>query len=185
MITEFTEKNFKDIEKKLRIYYENLKTIESLEYKCKVLEEQKDSIFKDIKDINVTIDAELGMGVEIAERVQTSPKWGGSAENKIVNQVERLHEEWKKIRKEVLELRHQIRKLKMSNLNLGTILYNKLNEDEKRFVKLKYGSGKDVPNRQLASEMHMGETSVRRKKKKMAALIYKELIKSGEISAEL
>lgn len=180
MIVEFTDKNFKDTEKKLRLYYQNPRKIKELEYRCKILEEQRDNIYKDMKDINILIDPDLGLSIGISERVQTSPKWGGYTENKMISQMQKLYDEWVEVRKKILKIHAEIRELKMQTIDIGFII-ERLDDEDRNFIKLKYGSGRDISNVQLAFKTYSSESGVRRKKKKLLSMIYRELLKGDEV----
>jgi len=113
---------FKKIEGRLYGYFSNLRKIEALEYRCMVLEKAKEQLRQDIRNTNVSIDAELGMAIGYEERVQTSSTGVGHAERGIIKEISRLEKEWIITRREILKVHAKIREIKKNNSEIEYVV---------------------------------------------------------------
>ncbi|AWZ49805.1 hypothetical protein C3495_05800 [Clostridiaceae bacterium 14S0207] len=105
------KETFRKTEGRIYRYYENLKKIDMLEHRCMVLENTKEQLRNDIKNTNVSIETDMNMGIGYEERVQTSSTCTSYAEKEIARQVNKMIQEWKDIRKEILKIHSKIREL--------------------------------------------------------------------------
>lgn len=133
---------FEETEKALYKYFKYKKKIYKLEGRAKYLENRLDVIEEDIKNANVTIDYYQN-GTGISERVQTSSKGTSFAEEQICREIGKLEREHIIIMKKLFRTRADIRYLNdyVSNMDLNL---NTLNEEDRRFVELKYGDKKSI-----------------------------------------
>lgn len=132
---------FAETEKALKTYFKYKKKIYKLKGRERYLENRLLRIEEDIKNANVTIDYyQNGMG--ISERVQTSSKGTSFAEEQICREIGKLEQEHITITKKLFRTRADIRYLndyvEDMDLNLNT-----LNEEDRRYIELKYGDGKN------------------------------------------
>lgn len=167
-----TDEQFKKTEGRLYRYYKNLRLIDRLESKCQYLENQKDEIYRDIKEGNVSIDPELNMGLAISERVQTSSTGISTVEREMANAIDRLVNEWKETRKKILKNHSKIRDIKKENYDIERTI-GQLKEESKLFIELRYGSRIKLSNLQIADKLHCGESTVRRMRKEIVEDIFK------------
>ncbi len=66
------KKLYAKTEGRLYRYFRDIEEVDRLENRCMELEKTKESLRQDIRNTNVSIDAELGMAIGYEERVQTS-----------------------------------------------------------------------------------------------------------------
>lgn len=173
-----SDEQFRKTEGRIYRYYKALRQIDKLESNCQYLEQQRDEIFRDIKESNVTIDPELNMSIAISERVQTSPSGMSLAERETINQIDRLLREWKETRHKILKNHSKVRNIKKEIKDIEDTI-GKLDEESKLFVELKYGSDRKLSNLEIANriqeatKLFISESTVRRKKKEIVEQIYK------------
>ncbi|MCS4471119.1 hypothetical protein JQ038_10310 [Clostridium botulinum] len=91
------KETFRRTERMLYVYYRNLKEMEKLEYICNRLEQQKEKIRKDIQETNIDLEEE-SISISYSERIQTS-SISSHCDREIENQITKLENEWKLIRK--------------------------------------------------------------------------------------
>ncbi|AAO36632.1 phage protein (plasmid) [Clostridium tetani] len=116
------KETFRKTEGRIYRYYDNLKNIEKLEYRCMVLEKTKEQLRQDIRNNNVDIETELNMGISYSEKVQSSSLGVSYAEQETIKQIDKLMEEWKYTRKLILRLHARIRKTKNENAEMEYII---------------------------------------------------------------
>ena len=118
----------------------------------------KEVIEHDIKHTNVRIDPYQN-GIGINERVQTSSTGTSYAEKEIMKEIERLEKERVSIIKQILKYKAKKRELEnyISNIEFNI---NMLNEENKRFLELKYSDEAGVV--EIAHKMNMSLATVYR-----------------------
>ncbi|HGG0416319.1 TPA: hypothetical protein ACJFE8_001072 [Clostridium sporogenes] len=82
------KKLYSKTEGRLYRYFRDIEEIDKLENRCMELEKAKESLRQDIRNINISIDAELGMAIGYEERVQNSNTGISRAEQGIIKQIE-------------------------------------------------------------------------------------------------
>lgn len=149
------KETFRKIEGRLYRYYENLREIEKLEFRCSMLEEQKERLRKDLRETNIEIEEE-SRSITFGERVQSSFDGTSYAEREVIRQIERLEREWKDTRRLILKNHAKINEMKRQNTDLEFAL-RLLSDTCKRFVKLKYKDEKSLE--QIGRELHMSKST--------------------------
>lgn len=131
---------FKKTEASLYRYFEYRKEIIRLKNKIQYQRDRLKKIELDIKNANVTIDYYQN-GIGLSERVQTSPSGSSFAEEQICNEISKLEKEHLIINKKIFKNNHKIRELEEYVDNMKNNI-DSLNEEDKRYVELKYGDKK-------------------------------------------
>ena len=157
------KKLFDETEETLKKYFKYKKKIYKLQGREKYLENRLNSIEKDIKNANVTIDYyQNGMG--ISERVQTSSNGMSFAEIQICKEIGKLEREHMAITKKLFRTRADIRFLNYyvedMDLNLNT-----LNEEDRRYIELKYGDKKSPIA--IARSLNIAQATAYRKREEV------------------
>lgn len=116
------KETFRKTEGRVYRYYDNLKNIEKLQYRCMVLEKTKEQLRQDIRNNNVNIETELNMGISYSEKVQSSSLGVSYAEQETIKQIDKLMEECKDTKKQILKLHARIRKAKNENAEMEYII---------------------------------------------------------------
>lgn len=150
-----TEDVFRKTEGRLYRYYRQQKEIQKLEYKCLILEEQKEKIRKDLHETNIIIEEE-SRSVAFEERVQTSSSGEGYAEREMIRQIGKLEQEWKELRKYILKLHAKIREYKKQVTDVEYAI-NLLQPQYRRLIELKYRDG--VSLERIGNELHMEKST--------------------------
>lgn len=141
---EIDKDTFRKTEGRLYRYYEQLKIIDKLKHKVVILYKQLDSIKKDLKLTNITIDPVESRSFDYSkERVSSSSNGISYAESEIIRAIEKLEKEYMYKKKKMLKLHARIRRMEEE---IEDMKYNLslLNEEAKEFIELKYGDGKSV-----------------------------------------
>ncbi|MCS4474834.1 transcriptional regulator [Clostridium botulinum] len=154
------KETFRRTERMLYVYYRNLKEMEKLEYICNRLEQQKEKIRKDIQETNIDLEEE-SISISYSERIQTS-SISSHCDREIENQITKLENEWKLIRKKILKNRARIRELERST---ATIRYSirMLPEEDRNFIIYKYKNNKSIV--WIATVMFGGATTTAYRKR--------------------
>lgn len=154
---------FRKTEGKLYRYFQSKKKIYSLNNEIANMEHRKEIIEYDIKHINVTIDYYQN-GTGIQERVQTSPTGSSYAEMEMCREIEKLEREHIIVTKKILKNKAKIRELESfiehMNENIG-----QLQEEDKRFIELKYGDKKNLLY--ISIKLNMSKTTAYRKREEL------------------
>ncbi|MBS6503913.1 MAG: transcriptional regulator [Clostridium sp.] len=158
---------FRKTEGKLYRYYESKKKIYSKKEDIARLEREVRTIEYDIRHSNVAIDYYQN-GTGIQERVQSSSTGTSYAENEMCKQIERLEKEHVDKTKKILKNRSKIREME------GYIDYmdrniRMLQEEDKRFLELKYGDKKNIL--QISMRLNMAQATAYRKREELVEAI--------------
>jgi len=158
---------FRKTEGKLYRYYESKKKIYSIKEDILRLEREVRTIEYDIKHSNVTIDYYKN-GTGIQERVQSSSTGTSYAENEMCKQIERLEKEHvdktKKILKNKSKIREMERYIDYMDRNIRM-----LQEEDKRFLELKYGDKKNIL--QISMRLNMAQATAYRKREELVEAV--------------
>lgn len=147
---------FKETENRLYSYYRQIKEIEKLEYKCSVLEQQKERIRTDIKNTNVSIEPEMSAMNYSMERVQVSHSGTSYAEAAVMKEITRLEYEWTNTKKQILKLHAKVRDIKCQVADVEYSI-NNLSDVYKSFIGFKYKDGRSLEY--IGDELHMSKST--------------------------
>lgn len=154
---------FKKIEGRLYRYYKDMSEIDRLEYRCMVLEKAKEQLREDIRNTNISIETELNMGIIYEEKVQSSS--GSSyAEQETIRQVEKLEQEWKNTRRQILKIHARIREIKNKNADMNYIM-RLLGSKYKLIAEMKYKE--ELSLDQIGNKLHMDKSTVSRNRERI------------------
>lgn len=162
---------FRKIEGRLYKYYRQLKEIDKVEYRCEILEQQKEKIRQDLRETNITIEEE-SRSVTYEERVQNSSSGISYAEAAVMREITRLEEEWKYIRKKILKNHARIRELKKQNADMDYII-GLLSTECKLVAEEKYKYEKSLE--EIGEKLHMSKSAANRKREDIVNAIAKML----------
>ncbi|MCM0648654.1 hypothetical protein NBE98_09735 [Clostridium swellfunianum] len=167
-----TEDAFRKTEGRLYRYYWQLRQIDKLKHRVVILWKQLQSIEHDIKQTNVTIEPESRSFDYSKVRVQTSNDGTSYAENEIIKELEKLHREWQRTKKNLLKTNAQIREFEKEIADIGYVI-SLLNEECKQFVELKYGESKTLY--EIADRLNIGKSTAGRRREEIVEDIAKWL----------
>lgn len=166
---------FRKTERMLYNYFKKNKIIEHKKNLINILNKRIDEIEKDIKKVNVQIDYDL-QAIPGRERVQTSSTGTSYAERAIVKAIENLEKEKADKQEQILNIKSCITELEEESscieCNIGM-----LQEEEKKFITLKYG--KELSVEEVGEEMGMCRSVAYNKRKELVnnIIIWNEIIK--------
>lgn len=159
------------VEKEIINMFKDISRVEVLNKECRDLEHQSEDIRKDIKETNVGIDAYMNFGIDYSSlSVQVSKNGDSHMEKDTLNAISKLEQEWKNIRKMLLDKKKEIREL---NREISLIKRNidELKDEHKNFIYMLYEEGRTMLD--IASEFHIAERTAHRRKKKILQYISK------------
>lgn len=151
---------FRKTEGKLYRYYKYKMDIKRISSNIELLENKKAKIEEDIKSTNVNIDYYQN-GIGINERVQSSNTGTSYAEAEMCKQIEKLEREHVLVVKRIFKNKARIRELESFINNMERNI-EMLNEEDKRFIELKYGDKKNIL--QISLKMNMAQMTAYRKR---------------------
>ena len=158
---------FRKTEGQLYRYYESKNKIYNIKEDITWLEREIRTIEYDIRHSNVTIDYYQN-GTGIQERVQSSPTGTSYAESEMCKQIEILEREHLEKTKKILKYKSRIRDMERyieyMNKNIGL-----LQEEDKRFLELKYGDKKNIL--QISIKLNMAQATAYRKREEIVEVI--------------
>ncbi|URZ15315.1 hypothetical protein [Clostridium felsineum] len=152
----------KNIENRLRQYYEDKKKIETLETKINLLKKQKTRIERNIKECNFNIEPDLNMGIGYGEKVQTSPSGISYAESAIVKGIDKLLRKKDEVEKEINNSVCAIEDIRLFNIPIECIL-KRLSHESQNIIE--YSFKRKWTNQTIGIEIYTTEAAVRKKKK--------------------
>ncbi|WP_346848459.1 transcriptional regulator [uncultured Clostridium sp.] len=154
---------FRKTEGKLYRYYRFKREIESITNRIECLETRLKTIESDIKTTNVTIDYYQN-GIGISERVQTSSKGTSYAEEEIIKEIGKLEREHCNKTKQLMKARVKLRDMEEFTSYMEFNI-NMLNEEDKRFIELKYGDEINMP--EVATRLNISQATAYRKREEL------------------
>ncbi|MDP4143199.1 MAG: hypothetical protein Q8936_01775 [Bacillota bacterium] len=166
-----SDEQFRKTEGRLYRYYRQLRDIDKMEHKVKILEEQIKCIEDDIKHNNVSLEEE-SRSITYEERVQSSSDGTSYAEKELIRQIENLELEAIFLRKKKAKLEYRIRESKREITDIECTI-KLLDEYSQMLVKMKYGNIRKISNYTLAMELNSTEPTIRNKKKEIVNLVCK------------
>lgn len=154
---------FRKTEGNIYRYYRYKREIQSITHRIEFLKGRIKKIEEDIQNTNVTIDYYQN-GIGINERVQTSNTGTSYAEAEIIKEIEKLEREHcnkiKQLMKAKVKLRDMEEFISYMQFNI-----NMLNEEDKRFIELKYGDGLKIP--EVATRLNLSQATAYRKREEL------------------
>ncbi|WP_243446793.1 hypothetical protein [Clostridium botulinum] len=161
---------FKKIECRIYRYYDSIKKIDKLEYRCMVLENTKEQLRQDIINTNVKVSVCTNMGIGYEERVQTSPMGTSYVEGEIVRQVEKLELEWKSARKEILRIHAKIREISKQDSDMKYAI-ELLDTQHRLIAEMKYKDKLSLEK--IGFKLNMDKSTVSRSRERIVKYINK------------
>lgn len=154
---------FRKTEGKLYRYFRLKNTSEALKETIAWLETKIKEVEQDIKTTNVTIDY-YQSGIGISERVQSSSTGTSYAEGEIIKEITKLEREHCNMVKRLLKSKAKLREVEEFTKHMD---YNikSLNEEDKRFLELKYGECANILK--ISRLMNMAQTTAYRKREEL------------------
>ncbi|BFN03899.1 hypothetical protein [Clostridium tetani] len=157
------KETFRKTERKLYNYYCKDRRIQSLNRKIELLKKQINDIDIKLRNVDVNIPEE-SRAITYEERIQTSNNSTSYAEQALMRITDRLLNEKTRKEEEIGLLEEEIRNIEADNIiiedNIG-----ELGEEDKKFLKLKYGEGKK--DWQLGNDLGMDQSTATRKRQKL------------------
>lgn len=158
---------FRKTEGKLYRYFNSKKKIIAINNEITNLIYHKDRVEYDIRHANVSIDYyQNGMGIQ--ERVQTSSSGCSYAETEMCKEIEKLKREHLGLNKSILKKRAKIRRTEEFINHMDNNI-NQLSEEDKRFLELKYGDGKNPI--QISMILNIAQATAYRKREELVETI--------------
>ena len=154
---------FKNIEEKLYRYYTKDRQINALKKRIAMLDQQIESINKDLKECNFHIEPESS-AQQYTERVQTS----GSGTSYVEREIMRVTEaKIKRKAEKELEREKALETIDKIELDADEIEWKieDFSKDMKTLLELKYK--KKYGEQQIANEMHIDQAQVNRRKQQI------------------
>lgn len=170
------EDKFKKTEGILYSHFKRKQKIMTVSRSIEEIEKKIEKNKKDIETTNISIPLQSS-AMSYEERVQTSPSGDGYAEKELERQISKLEQNivWLEDRK--VDKRVCLDKLEIEVKEIDSVLEN-LDEEELRFVELKYGDKKGIE--QISQCMSMARTTVYRKRKNIVEKISNLIVWEGE-----
>ncbi|MCD3234307.1 hypothetical protein G8V06_09405 [Clostridium botulinum D/C] len=167
---------FRKMEKKLYNYFGKDKKIESLKRKIILLKKQIVEIERKIKNVDIDIPEE-SRAVTYEERVQTANDCTSYAERSLIRITDRLIKEKARKDEEISELEEEIRSVEADNIIIELNVKD-LCEEDKSFLKLKYGESKK--DWQVGEELGMAQSTATRQRQRLVEDVarWEELLKN-------
>lgn len=157
-------KDFKETERRVYLYYRDKKAIEKLRNKVNKLEKQIGDILREMRELK-SFKAEVysNMGIDYSkELIQTSSILESTVEKEIYKYIENLRKKCILNKKRILKANDRIRELEYINQEMEFCI-NELQEEEKRFLELKYSENKSIEF--IASNLYTGARSTTYRKR--------------------
>ena len=161
---------FRKLSGRLYHYYSEMKFLNTLETRIKVLERQEIEVERDIRTCNIKIEPESKSIDYSRDRVQTS-NTGSYVENDAIRQIEKLERQLVTIRRRIFKDKARIRSIELNNAELSSAI-NMFDENVKTLLKLKYYYR--YPNVRIGMEdsISLSESGVRKKLEETIEKIY-------------
>lgn len=163
-----TKEEFKEIENKLKIFYQRKKITDGLKFKIKRIEEQIEEIDDKIKNNKVNIKEE-DTSISYNERVQSSGDKTSYAEKAFIKEIENLEKENYRKKELKNKLEERLRDIELDNETLE-INIKDLSEEYKELLQEKYKKGN--PDWLVAQNLHKSKSAVNRIKSNLIKNIY-------------
>ena len=163
-----TKEEFKEIENKLKIFYQRKKITDGLKFKIKRIEEQIEEIDDKIKNNKVNIKEE-DTSISYSERVQSSVDKTSYAEKAFIKEIENLEKENYRKKELKNKLEERLRDIELDNETLE-INIKDLSEEYKELLQEKYKKGN--PDWLVAQNLHKSKSAVNRIKSNLIKNIY-------------
>lgn len=156
---------FREIEGRLYRYFRDKKEICNLIRKVELLEKQIKDIDESIRNVHKYICVDpYQNGSRISERVQTSRNGISYVEIEMEREVIKLEKEQCNMMKSILKTQSKIRE-KESYIKCMDANIEMLQEEDRRFIELKYEDEKKVP--EIAYKLNMARATAYRKREEL------------------
>ncbi len=153
---------FRKTESRIYRYFRYKRDILNSKRRIEFLESEVKEIDDSIRNVHKYINVDpYQNGAGLSERVQTSTNGTSYVESEMIKEVSKLEKEQCDIMKSILKQQSKIREkeayIKSMDANIEM-----LNEEDKRFVELKYGDEEEVPA--IADKLNMARATAYRKR---------------------
>lgn len=156
---------FRKTESRLYRYFRYKKEIVNSKRRIEFLQNKINEIDYSIKNVHKYINVDpYQNGAGISERVQTSSTGTSYVEAEMIKEVSKLEREQCAMFKNVLKLEVKIREKESYIRNMDTNI-EMLNEEDKRFIELKYGDEKEVPY--IAMQLNIAQATAYRRREEL------------------
>lgn len=159
---------FRKTEGRLYRYYNQLKIIDKLKNRVVLLYKQKESILKEMKELNkLEIDTELNMGIDYSkDKIQSSGTGSSAAENETIRYIENLQIDYKETMKRLQETNSRIREIELEIQDMQYSIESLEDKEYGKLIELKYKELKTMDY--IAAELYQSaRTTAYRKRKEM------------------
>lgn len=158
------KETFIKIEDRLYGYFKQLKLIDKYKQKIILLKKQQEEIKEEMKCLReLNIDSYTNMGIDYSrDFVQTSPAGAGEGELRVIKYINNLEKELERKVIAISSINSEIRKIELEVEDMKNNL-NLLDEEQKKFITLKYKNKKSVDH--IAIEMLGGARSTAYRKR--------------------
>jgi hypothetical protein len=153
----------REIENKLRRYYESDKKINSLKKEIKLLDQQIEQIDNDLRECNIHIEPE-SKSPSFEERVQTSCDGTSYAEREVMRVTELKIRRMTEKQLERERKKEQIDKIELDRIVIQDIV-NGYSEELKLLIEYKYK--KRLNEVQISNKMNISQSQINKKKNKV------------------
>lgn len=159
-----TKETFRKTEARLYNYYKQLKILEKLKCKIKLLKMQQSEIELEMKNLNnLTLEVYANMGIDYSrDKIQTTSTGTGESERETIKYITRLEKERDHKVREIMKCNARLREI---DLQCQDMKYNlsMLNEECRRFIEWKYGENKSIE--WIGEEMYVGSRATAYRKR--------------------
>lgn len=163
--------DIKDIENRLRDYFNYDRRVNNLNKKIDLLKSQISEIDYKLGHVDYDIPEE-SLGISYDEKVQTNRQECGYAEKAAIKITDRLEEEktWKQ--QEIADTEEGLRDMEFNNILVEGWL-DELNEDDAKFIEEKYNSREKIADWKVGMKYGVSQAAVTCRKNKILKKILK------------
>lgn len=138
--------NFKETERRISLYYQNIKRIKKLKNRIVTLEEQLKEILIEMKELkNFKMELYLNMGIDYSKQVIKSyANPTNEVEREIYKYIDDLRKKCILTKKRILRAKDKIRGYEYINQDIEFCINSELSEDEKKLLELKYSEKESI-----------------------------------------
>lgn len=154
---------FRRTEKRLYDYFNKDNVIKKKEELIALYKSQLKELESDIKNNNVKLDSGL-KSIGYDEKVQTSTNGTSFMEQELIKGITRLEKEWSFKQNKIEQVKKEIRDIKELAITIESNI-NMLNEEDKKFIELKYKERLEV--QVIAMKLNMSPATAFRLRKKL------------------
>lgn len=170
--------SFKDMENRVKKYFDTENKIKILKEMTVSLQEKKSNIENKIKDLNLDFDINI-KAASFEQRINGSSNNSSYFEKNIMNQIQKKEEIIERIIEEIADCENKITILETENLKIKMIL-NLMDSSYRELLELKYKKNKSEVD--ICNTLYISIAQYYRRKKKALETIYNIMVMYGEIN---